>query len=349
VVGESESIHANASPEDDKKDAVMVSISNLRYTLNNVRVGATDSDQISLIFDNNITFFLDERCSADCEIGTGVVGVSLECQIDYSRSMLRHVIGREIVTITRPIEDKKLPLTCRIKRCYDTVASCRSSVFFLLSFSIPRRLTGFCQDFNLPSRVLHAHQGWCDDHFLLLSPNINSGLSLRQTPISARDAFSCSSIDSFYILLHTDRHLSPKDFAIEMFSHRLHARPRSDFIDLEMTLHSLPSLAAVVDPTTAHMSFDYTCLQGLDEETLYTPTDAFAAVCWSSAVYEPPCSPCSHNGFSKQQSAAPKRVVHVQQSSLDFGDDEGYYLPSPTVPGKPITVDLDAFVVRHAL
>ncbi|KAF9012713.1 hypothetical protein BDQ17DRAFT_721836 [Cyathus striatus] len=43
-------------------------------------------------------------------------------------------------------------------------------------------------------------------------------------------------------------------------------------------------LSSLFDPTTLHVGVDLTCLEGLDDELLLCPHDAFAAICWADAV-----------------------------------------------------------------
>lgn len=49
----------------------------------------------------------------------------------------------------------------------------------------------------------------------------------------------------------------------------------------------IATLALVFDPTTLDIEFDHSCLDGLDSQLLYFPTDAFAAVCWAEAIGSP--------------------------------------------------------------
>jgi len=44
---------------------------------------------------------------------------------------------------------------------------------------------------------------------------------------------------------------------------------------------------SVLDRTAIEFDFDYSCLEGLDEQLLFFPTDAFAVICWADAVDDP--------------------------------------------------------------
>jgi len=49
--------------------------------------------------------------------------------------------------------------------------------------------------------------------------------------------------------------------------------------------HSPLSLSRIFDPTTLAIGFDLSYLDGLDEQLIYSPKDAFADLCWSDGVY----------------------------------------------------------------
>ncbi len=48
--------------------------------------------------------------------------------------------------------------------------------------------------------------------------------------------------------------------------------------------HSPLSLSRIFDPTTLSIGFDLSYLDGLDEQLIYSPKDAFADLCWSDGV-----------------------------------------------------------------
>ncbi|KAG6897710.1 hypothetical protein C0992_011920 [Termitomyces sp. T32_za158] len=59
------------------------------------------------------------------------------------------------------------------------------------------------------------------------------------------------------------------------------------FDNLEIVAPITSSIVAALDPTTLEVAFDHSCLEGLDEQLLRFPTDAYAAICWAEAVEEP--------------------------------------------------------------
>ncbi|KAF5386031.1 hypothetical protein D9615_002326 [Tricholomella constricta] len=58
--------------------------------------------------------------------------------------------------------------------------------------------------------------------------------------------------------------------------------PRFDVF--ETVLDIAPTITAILDRTTLNVDFDYSCLDELDDQLLFFPTDAFAAICWAEAV-----------------------------------------------------------------
>jgi hypothetical protein len=48
-----------------------------------------------------------------------------------------------------------------------------------------------------------------------------------------------------------------------------------------------PCCNLILDQTTTDAGFDIECLDGLDEMLLFSPVDAFAAVCWDTAIQIP--------------------------------------------------------------
>ncbi|KAG6866687.1 hypothetical protein C0991_000797 [Blastosporella zonata] len=47
------------------------------------------------------------------------------------------------------------------------------------------------------------------------------------------------------------------------------------------------TISAVLDRTTMEVGFDLSCLEGLDDQLLSFPINAYAAICWAEAVHEP--------------------------------------------------------------
>lgn len=66
--------------------------------------------------------------------------------------------------------------------------------------------------------------------------------------------------------------------------------------DIETVLDVTFSLSLVLDPSSLHFGFDYSCLAGLDDLLIYSPLDAFEECCWAevtedSPAFEPKQSP----------------------------------------------------------
>ncbi|KAG6886321.1 hypothetical protein C0993_006731 [Termitomyces sp. T159_Od127] len=59
------------------------------------------------------------------------------------------------------------------------------------------------------------------------------------------------------------------------------------FDNLEIVAPIASSIVAALDPTTLEVAFDHSCLEGLDDQLLNFPTDAYAAICWAEAVNDP--------------------------------------------------------------
>ncbi|KAG5645402.1 hypothetical protein DXG03_006226 [Asterophora parasitica] len=59
------------------------------------------------------------------------------------------------------------------------------------------------------------------------------------------------------------------------------------FDDLDFFSHSSSPITTLLGRTALGVDFDYSCLEGLDNQLLFHPTDAFAAICWAEAVDEP--------------------------------------------------------------
>ncbi|KAG6861695.1 hypothetical protein C0995_013264 [Termitomyces sp. Mi166 len=90
---------------------------------------------------------------------------------------------------------------------------------------------------------------------------------------------------------HTFSWSSPSD---TMTSRQSYSRSVSSdiirFDNLEIVPPITWSIVAALDPTTLEVGFDHSCLEGLDEQLLKFPTDAYAAICWAEAVNKPESS-----------------------------------------------------------
>ncbi|RDB25165.1 hypothetical protein Hypma_007982 [Hypsizygus marmoreus] len=77
-------------------------------------------------------------------------------------------------------------------------------------------------------------------------------------------------------------------------------------------------LDAVLDRTTLDIEFDRSCLDGLDDELLYRPADAFTAMCWAEAVDE---QGHPHDSFSGGLLGGAK-IQRPLESSSDESDSD---------------------------
>ncbi|KAH0589174.1 hypothetical protein H2248_004940 [Termitomyces sp. 'cryptogamus'] len=58
------------------------------------------------------------------------------------------------------------------------------------------------------------------------------------------------------------------------------------FDNLEIVAPITSPIVTALDPTTLEAEFDHSCLEGLDEQLLNSPIDAYAAICLAEAVNE---------------------------------------------------------------
>jgi hypothetical protein len=58
--------------------------------------------------------------------------------------------------------------------------------------------------------------------------------------------------------------------------------------DIETVLDVTFSLSTVLDPSSLHFGFDYSCLAGLDDLLIYSPRDAFEECCWAEVAEDSP-------------------------------------------------------------
>ncbi|TFK45100.1 hypothetical protein BDQ12DRAFT_48246 [Crucibulum laeve] len=78
-------------------------------------------------------------------------------------------------------------------------------------------------------------------------------------------------------------------------------------------------LSSLFDPTTLDIGFDFTCLEGMDDMLLHSPTDAFTATCWEQAVRVPlsvPGSPRAHSYAERSSTPTPLRLKLGQRGGL---------------------------------
>lgn len=87
----------------------------------------------------------------------------------------------------------------------------------------------------------------------------------------------------------------------------------SDLIAGDAHVHT-----SIFDPTTLSIGIDSSCLDGLDELLLYSPTDAFAATCWADCVHSAPTRVHVRSPTSVRPTKPLTRVPLV----IDFSSDE---------------------------
>ncbi|KAG6920044.1 hypothetical protein DXG01_010112 [Tephrocybe rancida] len=79
----------------------------------------------------------------------------------------------------------------------------------------------------------------------------------------------------------------------QLYSHSLSSE-MLPFDNFEIVSPITPIPVTFLDRTTLDVGFDHTCLEGLDDLLLHSPTDAYAAICWAEAVDEPSRPLCDH-------------------------------------------------------
>ncbi|KAF8627760.1 hypothetical protein AX17_006125 [Amanita inopinata Kibby_2008] len=89
-------------------------------------------------------------------------------------------------------------------------------------------------------------------------------------------------------------------------------------------------LRDVLDSTTLEVGFDPTCLQGLTQELLYSPFDAFAESCWATVspdfedppLYDPPSyTVAAPTIYNLSQESGSQSTIRSPRQQSDRGDE----------------------------
>jgi len=115
------------------------------------------------------------------------------------------------------------------------------------------------------------------------------------------------------------------------------------------TVHEVTfSLSAVFDPTTLYFGFDHSCFDGLDDLLVYSPMEAFSALCWTDGIDEhdpslsSPPAPFPSKGAGRSQILrSPVCSPFSDESDTDSDEcltftEEGS-IHSPITPVTPVT------------
>jgi hypothetical protein len=122
---------------------------------------------------------------------------------------------------------------------------------------------------------------------------------------------------------------------------------RGDVDTLEVNL----SLSAIFDPTTLDFGFDHSCFDGLDDLLVYSPMEAFSALCWTDGIHERDSSiqvpsrstPSPSKGAGRSQNLRPLLVSSPFADESDTDSDECLTFTeesrshSPVTPVTPVT------------